>query len=54
MFLLAAIDWNSVVRSGIIGGVIGLGIAIIYMVLRTLFILLARWVRTGSFREKKN
>jgi hypothetical protein len=42
-------DWDSVLQSAIIGGIIGGGIGILYTVVK----LAIRWVKTGSLREKK-
>ena len=41
------INWDSVLQSAIIGGIIG-GIGALYMVVK----LAIRWVRTGSLKEK--
>jgi hypothetical protein len=42
------INWDSVLQSAIIGGIIGGGIGALYMVVK----LAIRWVRTGSLKNK--
>jgi hypothetical protein len=49
MVWLAALNTDSILRSAIIGGIIGGGIGLIYAIIK----LAIRWVRTGSLREKK-
>jgi hypothetical protein len=43
------INWDSVLQSAIIGGIIGGGIGALYMVVK----LAIRWVRTGSLKDKE-
>ena len=47
--IMEGFNWDSVLQSAIIGGIIGGGIGALYMIAK----LAIRWVRTGSLRDKE-
>ena len=50
---MQGINWDSVLHSALMGGIIGAAIGLLYMIVRTILKYGFRWVRTGSLRAKK-